>query len=102
MNVGLIQGDHVSCSRVGGAMRRESSRLRQRAEPLQFALEQPAASDGPDPLVGAVATVDTLAHTLRALRHAAECLDRAGAAQCGHGMSISEPYGNFCLPHLYG
>ncbi len=48
MTGSLIRGDQISCSRVGGAMRRESWRLRQQAQSLNEALAELATRADPD------------------------------------------------------
>lgn len=79
MTAPLIHGDHVSCSRVGGVMRRESSRLRQHAQSLDDALGEIAPWEGPD----ADAARTAIAATIRTLRATADDLDEAGATlQC--------------------
>ncbi|HEY5246961.1 MAG TPA: hypothetical protein VIJ15_00720, partial [Dermatophilaceae bacterium] len=48
MTGSLVHGDHVSCSRIGGAMRWESSRLSQHAQALDDALADLGAEQWPD------------------------------------------------------
>lgn len=86
MTVPLIQGDHVSCSRVGGAMRRESQRLRQHAQSLDDALSDLAPWEGP---VADVARA-SIAATVRALRATADDLDAAGAALQCYATDLAE------------
>lgn len=86
MTVSLIQGDQISCSRVGGAMRRESSRFRQHAQSLDDALGEVAAWEGPD----ADATRAVIAATVGALRATAADLDDAGAALQGYATDLAE------------
>lgn len=88
MTVSPIHGDPVSCSRVGGAMRRESSRLLQHAQSLHDALGRLDAWEGPD----ADPTRAVLAHTVRALRAAAADLDAAGAALQGYATDLAEAH----------
>jgi uncharacterized protein YukE len=76
MTATLVHGDQVSCSRVGGGMRRESSRLRQHAQSLEAALGELARWDGDE----AEATKRAIAHSLEALRAISDVLDQAGAA----------------------
>jgi hypothetical protein len=86
MTTPLIQGDHVSCSRVGGAMRRESSQLRRHARSLDDALDGLAARKGPD----ADAVLAAIAATLRALQVTADDLDEAGAALQCYATDLAE------------
>ncbi|MDQ1484293.1 MAG: hypothetical protein QOF35_2369 [Actinomycetota bacterium] len=91
MTGSLVLGDQVSCSRVGGVMRRESARLRQRAQALavargnfanlaDLAATRPCASN---------ARVDSL---LRALNAAAEDLDLGGAALQRYATELAEAH----------
>src|SRR5665647_2767326 len=50
MTASLVHGDHVSCSRVGGGMRREASRLRQHALSLEDAIGELVVWKGPGPM----------------------------------------------------
>jgi hypothetical protein len=86
MTAPLIHGDHVSCSRVGGAMRRESSRLRQHARSLDDSLGELAAWKGPD----AQAELAAIAATVRALHATADDLDEAGAALQCYATDLAE------------
>lgn len=93
MTVPLLYGDQVSCSRVGGVMRRESSRLRQRAQSLEDASHAPdrefgalAAWQGPD----ADAVRDVIAKAVRALRATAQDLDDAGAALQSYATDLAQ------------
>ena len=86
MTVPLIHGDHISCSRVGGAMRREASRLRQHAQPLDDAVGELAGWEGPDADAARAAT----AATVRALRATADDLDEAGAALQSYATDLAE------------
>lgn len=88
MTTPLVQGDHVSCSRLGGAMRRESSRLRQRARSLDDALGELAAWEGPDADAGRA----TIAPAVRAMRAAADDLDEAGAALQRYATDLAESH----------
>jgi len=96
----LVHGDHVSCSRVGGAMRRESARLRQNAQSLVDAFSEISSSQGhgaeapqehgaeaPLAIIDATAS---FARTLRALEATAEDLDRAGAALQRYATDLAE------------
>lgn len=97
MTPGLVQGDQVSCSRLGGAMRRESSRLLQRAQSLeqslltltasQLSAAGPAmAADLPAAASGAITT------SLLALRASADDLDKAGAALQRYATDLAESH----------
>jgi len=95
MTVPLLYGDQVSCSRVGGVMRRESSRLRQRAQLLEDASHAPdrefgafAAWQGPD----ADAVRDVIATAVRALRATAQDLDDAGAALQSYATDLAQAH----------
>ena len=94
MTATFIHGDHVSCSRVGGAMRRESSRLRQQAQSLDETLGQLAVFQGPDPdSAKAVETAITaIAASLVALRATADDLDQAGAAVQRYATELAEAH----------
>jgi hypothetical protein len=88
----LVCGDHVSCSRVGGAMRRESARLRQHAQSLVDAFSEISSSqehraEAPLAVIEATASV---ARTLRALEATADDLDRAGAALQRYATDLAE------------
>lgn len=72
----LVHGDHVSCSRVGGSMRRESSRLRAHAKSLEEALGELVDWQGAEAEVARPA----IAAALAALWAAVDGLDEAGAA----------------------
>ncbi|MEP7191591.1 MAG: hypothetical protein ABI903_01860 [Actinomycetota bacterium] len=92
MTESLVRGDHVSCSRVGGAMRRESSRLRQQALSLAEALSEISSSagpgaHGPPEVFEATASV---AMTLRAMQATADDLDEAGAALQRYATDLAE------------
>jgi hypothetical protein len=87
----LILGDHVSCSRVGGAMRSESAALRRHAQSLVDALSDLAASETPGPQAATAALAAArLAGTLRALHATAEDLDQAGAALQRYATDLAE------------
>jgi hypothetical protein len=86
MTATLVCGDHVSCSRVGGGLRRESSRLRQHAQSLEDALGELAEWEGP----GADAARPTIVASLAALRATAEMLDEAGAALQRYATDLAE------------
>jgi hypothetical protein len=101
MVASLITGDHISCSRVGGAMRHESSRLRQRAQSLEDALADLEAAAGPatnlaTASLGAIfpvtsmASMAAIAASLRALRATADDLDEAGAALQRYATDLAE------------
>ena len=85
----LVHGDPVSCSRVGGAMRREASRLRQHAQSLDDALGELAAWVGPD-ADDALTAVGAIAASLVALRATADDLDQAGAAVQRYATDLAE------------
>jgi hypothetical protein len=89
MTAHLIRGDQVSCSRVGGAMRRESSRLRLHAQALDDALTDLAPPESPDArtLAAALAAAAT---SLQALRASADDLDEAGAALQRYATDLAE------------
>jgi len=87
MSANLIHGDHVSCSRVGGAMRRQSSRLRQHAQSLDDALGDLAAQSDTDATVAVMAAI---AASLQALRATAEGLDEAGAVLQRYATDLAE------------
>ena len=86
MTVSPIHGDHVSCSRVGGVMRRESSRLLQHAHSLDDAIGELDAWEAP----GADATRAVTAATVKVLRATAADLDGAGAALQGYATDLAE------------
>ena len=82
----LVHGDHISCSRVGGGMRRESSRLRQHAQLLDDAVTLLAGWEGPD----AAAARTSCVASLGVLRAAADLLDDAGAALQRYATDLAE------------
>jgi hypothetical protein len=84
----VVEGDQVSCSRVGGAMRRESSRLRQHAQSLNGALAELAGWTGPEADAARAAIVDAL----RALRATVDDLDEAGAALQRYATDLAEAH----------
>ena len=86
MTQSLVQGDQVSCSRLGGAMRRESSRLRRQAQSVDDARGELAAWEGPD----ADAARASIAATMRALRATADDLDESGAALQRYATDLAE------------
>jgi len=86
MTATLVHGDHVSCSRVGGGMRRESSRLRQHAQSLEDAIGELAVWTGPEADAARPAMVASLA----ALRATADVLDEAGAALQRYATDLAE------------
>jgi hypothetical protein len=88
MTGGLVLGDQVSCSRVGGVMRRESARLRQHAHALAVAHGNVVDLEATRPC-GSSARVDSL---LRALGAAADDLDRAGAALQRYATELAEAH----------
>jgi hypothetical protein len=93
MTSNLIRGDHISCSRVGGAMRRESERLRQRAQCLDDALDDVRAAQGPAGVtsMAAFTSISTAISTsLEALRASARDLDEAGAALQRYATDLAE------------
>jgi hypothetical protein len=85
----LIHGDHVSCSRVGGAMRRESSRLRQHAHLLDQALGELEAWDGAHTDT-TIAAMSAIAASLQTLLATVEDLDEAGAALQRFATDLAE------------
>jgi hypothetical protein len=88
----LIHGDQVSCSRVGGAMRRESARLRQHAQTLVEALADLGAQEGRpgDLSMTEKAATTAIAASLRTLRATADDLDEAGAALQRYATDLAE------------
>jgi hypothetical protein len=94
MNESLVRGDHVSCSRVGGAMRRESSRLRQQAQSLADALSEISSSAGPDAQAprSVIEATASVARTLRAMQGTADHLDEAGAALQRYATDLAEAH----------
>jgi len=91
MTVTFIQGDHASCSRIGGAMRRESARLRQHAQWLDDALAQVVACQGPD-ADAARSAVTAITGSLETLRATADHLDQAGAAVQRYATDLAEAH----------
>jgi hypothetical protein len=92
MTESLVHGDHVSCSRVGGAMRREAARLRQLAESLVNALDDISSSTGPEaePPPTVIKGTESVAKTLRAMQATADDLDEAGAALQRYATDLAE------------
>ncbi|MHB1472956.1 MAG: WXG100 family type VII secretion target [Dermatophilaceae bacterium] len=86
MTANLVHGDHVSCSRVGGGMRRESSRLHQHAQSLEDALGELAVWKGPE----ADAARPAIVASLKALRATADVLDEAGAALQRYATDLAQ------------
>jgi len=86
MTASLVYGDHVSCSRVGGGMRREASRLRQHARALGDAIGELAVWNGP----GADAARPAIVASWEALRATADVLDEAGAALQRYATDLAE------------
>jgi len=86
MTRSLVQGDQVSCSRLGGAMRRESSRLRQQAQAVDDVRGEPDAWEGPN----ADAARASIAATVRTLRATADDLDESGAALQRYATDLAE------------
>jgi len=82
----LTHGDHISCSRVGGGMRRESSRLRTHAQCLEDAASELAGCEGPDAAAGRASCVAFVG----VLRAAADLLDDAGAALQRYATDLAE------------
>jgi hypothetical protein len=101
MTPSLVDGDHASCSRVGGAMRRESARLSQHAQLLDDALDDISGWDGTDPTdhipspiagLSPIVGLPAIADLLRVLRASAEDLDRAGAALQRYATDLAESH----------
>lgn len=92
MTRSLIQGDQVSCSRVGGAMRRESARLRQQAQSLVASINAIPAPRGPDDKAANAVLLagSRVAATLRAMHATADDLDQAGAALQRYATDLAE------------
>lgn len=82
----LVHGDHISCSRVGGGMRRESSRLRRNGQFLEDTITELAAWEGPEAAAARTSFVDSLS----VLRAAADLLDDAGAALQRYATDLAE------------
>lgn len=89
MTPSLVHGDHISCSRVGGGMRRESERLRRRAQSLQDSLDGLLAAQGRDGST-ATAAITAISTSLGALRACADDLDEAGAALQRYATDLAE------------
>ena len=87
MTASPIHGDHVSCSRVGGAMRRESSRLRQSGQSLEDVAGDLAAWEGP-----AADAFTAVTAALQALRATADDLDQAGAVLQRYATDLAEAH----------
>jgi len=84
----IVHGDAVSCSRLGGAMRRESARLLERGHTLARAADELRAWQG-----GAADGLrEQLRHQLRALDDAARALDEAGAALQRYATDLAEAH----------
>ena len=99
MTGSLVHGDHVSCSRIGGAMRRESSRLSRHAQTLDDALaglgavQWPGADTSTTAMAATgvdAATRSTVTASLSALRATADDLDQAGAALQRFATDLAE------------
>ena len=93
----FIHGDPVSCSRVGGIMRRESSRLRHHAHSLDVAYGELWAREGPvadsaKAPTARRAVLNAIAASLTALRAAANDLDQAGAAVQRYATDLAEAH----------
>lgn len=86
MTTPLVHGDHVSCSRVGGGMRRESSRLRRHAQSLEDAIGELDVWKGHE----ADAARPAMVASLEALRATADVLDEAGAALQRYATDLAE------------
>lgn len=94
MSANLIHGDHVSCSRVGAAMRHESALLRQHAQSLDDALGDLEAWAGTqtDSSVADIGAMAAVAAALQTLRAAADDLDKAGAALQRYATDLAESH----------
>ena len=86
MTASLVYGDHVSCSRVGGGMRREASRLRQHALSLEDAIDELIVWKGP----GADAARPAIVASWETLRATADVLDKAGEALQRYATDLAE------------
>lgn len=89
MGKNLIHGDHVSCSRVGGTMRRESARLRRHAQWLDEALGNLPLDPDTD-ANGELSAV--IAASGQALRATAKDLDQAGAVLQRYATELAESH----------
>lgn len=96
MSPNLIDGDHVSCSRIGGAMRREASRLHQHIRLLDEALGELAtwSSSTLDPAAqsGASAAAARVSACLEVLKATAQDLDAAGAVLQQYATDLAESH----------
>jgi hypothetical protein len=92
MTGSLVLGDHVSCSRVGGAMRSESSRLGVHAQSLAEAVEKLAAAQGASasPMVPPATSLATIMSSVHALKATADGLDQAGAALQRYATELAQ------------
>lgn len=86
MTPALIHGDNVSCSRVGGCMRRESANLRRHGRELYDVLGELTTWEGP----GADTARTAVTAAIQALESAAAQLDSAGAALQGYATDLAE------------
>ncbi|HET7475594.1 MAG TPA: hypothetical protein VFJ97_06160 [Dermatophilaceae bacterium] len=84
----LVSGDPVSCSRLGGALRRYAGRLADRCVELEALLAQSgtAADAGPDEAVGA----GGLSERLSLVAATARDLDAAGALLQRYATELAE------------
>lgn len=86
MTTTLVCGDRVSCSRVGGGMRHQASRLRQHAQALEDAVAELTVWKEP----GAEAARPAIVASWEALRATADVLDEAGAALQRYATDLAE------------
>lgn len=86
MTTTLVCGDRVSCSRVGGGMRHQASRLRQHAQSLEDAVAELTVWKEP----GAEAARPAIVASWEALRATADVLDEAGGALQRYATDLAE------------